>query len=103
MIKFPRSFPGVIIALLFLMLMPYACDKPQARQTGDPAGIVMKDCTVCHGSQRICDSLGRKDRKEWDKTVKRMIDHGANLSPQDVPSVVDYLTGLKPGSKPVCE
>ncbi|HQJ08928.1 MAG TPA: hypothetical protein PLF54_07985, partial [Deltaproteobacteria bacterium] len=69
-----------VIAVTFFLLISLlsSCEKTQAQPTGDPAGIVKKNCTVCHNPQRICDSLGKKDRKEWDKTVKRMVDHGAD-------------------------
>ena len=99
----PRAFPFIALVFLLPVLLITACEKTRDPQTGDPAGIVMGKCTVCHGTERICNDLGRMDRKTWEKTVKRMIDHGADVSPQDIPAVAGYLASLKPGAKPVCK
>lgn len=100
---FLKAVPSTACIFVLVVLSICACEKTQAGQKGDPAGTVMNKCSVCHNTERICEDLGKMDRKAWEKTIKRMIGHGADVTPQDVPAVADYLAGLKPGTKPVCK
>jgi transposase-like protein len=46
-------------------------------------------CTECHGLDRTTQAS--KLRDEWDQTVVRMIDHGAELNDEERTVLVDYL------------
>ncbi len=70
---------------------------------GDPSGMVMSACAACHNTQKVCDALGKKDKDAWAQTVNRMVGKGASLDKDSIPSVVDFLAGLKPGTKPICK
>jgi hypothetical protein len=94
--------PVMAAAVVFLGAGIGACAKPQAQQSGNPSEIIIASCTACHDTRRICDNLGKKDRDAWEKTVTRMVEKGADVSKENIPAVVDYLTSLKPGSAPVC-
>lgn len=56
--------------------------------------IVEGACTACHGLDFIAEH--RKDHDDWDFTVRRMIDKGADLYVDDIPLVVDYLAKTFP-------
>jgi cytochrome c553 len=94
---------GTVIAALLLPAGAHFLDGPQAQQTDSPPATVMTACTECHTTARICDNLGRKDRGEWTRTIERMASRGADVSPEDIPELAEYLANLKPGSKPVCK
>ena len=89
---------------IYLFLSGFSpCAKSRLEPTGEPGNTVMTACTVCHDTQRICDALGKKDKDAWGMTVTRMVGKGASLDKEGIPQVVDFLSGLKPGSKPVCK
>ncbi len=96
------GLPVTAVAFVLLISLLCACTRSPAQPSSDPAATVMSKCTVCHSAERICADLGRKDREEWKRTVARMVERGADVAEQDIPSIVDYLADLKPGSQQVC-
>jgi glucose/arabinose dehydrogenase len=52
--------------------------------------LLQERCTVCHGLERITGA--GKSREEWETTVDRMIDKGAELDAEERDVLVDYLT-----------
>ena len=63
-----------------------------------PAGpgkeIVQKTCVACHSIQTVTAKRGTKD--EWNKTVDKMIEHGAALTDAEADTVVQYLSASFP-------
>ncbi len=59
-------------------------------------------CSSCHSARRVCRMLGAKDSKGWEKTVRRMVENGADISQDSVGAIADYLDNLKPGTGPMC-
>jgi len=94
--------PGITILLLtFTSITALHCASAPA-QRKDPAGIVTKSCSNCHGIDKVCSKLGRKDKNAWTRTVYGMKQAGARIDENDIPMLAEYLAGLKPGSKQVC-
>lgn len=91
----------MISALISLSGFLACASSPQ--QAKDPQALVMKACTACHDTGRICDALGKKDQAAWTETVTRMVGKGAAVDKESIPLVVDFLSGLKPGSPPICK
>jgi len=59
-------------------------------------------CVTCHSNLITCTNLD-KDLDYWEKTVQRMVDKGMDITEEEQQAVVDYLSDLEPGSKPVCD
>jgi len=57
---------------------------------GKAKPIVENACAECHGLDQVVSSGMSAD--DWRKTVNRMIRKGANVTPEQVDSVVDYLS-----------
>ena len=97
---------GLWVVLLviagFLALVSTAYSTAGAEQK-NPGDIVMKACSACHDTGKVCKYLGKKDSGEWLKLVNRMVEKGAAVDKVDITLVADYLAGLAPGSKPVCK
>ncbi|MCL7454421.1 MAG: hypothetical protein M8467_15390 [Anaerolineae bacterium] len=72
----------LVFALLMTLLASCAL-----RATGEE--LVQSECTRCHTLAPI--EVASKTSNEWQDTVHRMIEHGANLSEGQVMRVVDYL------------
>ena len=60
----------------------------------DPKAILNGACVMCHGVDFIAEH--RKDREDWDFTVRRMMDKGADLGPDEHTALVDYLARTYP-------
>ena len=76
----------IAVAAIFL-LASQGCQS----DTGgiDGAKLLEERCSVCHKAE--IPKNARKSRAEWDKTVSRMIDKGAKLSPEEKKILVRYL------------
>jgi hypothetical protein len=46
-------------------------------------------CTECHALSRTTNA--KKSAEEWERTVARMVGHGANLNDEEQMVLVDYL------------
>jgi hypothetical protein len=90
----------VITGLIVLVSAPYSSAVSEQK---NPADIVMKACSACHDTGKVCKNLGKKDKDAWLKAVNGMVRKGAAVDQTDIPLVADYLAGLEPGSKPVCK
>lgn len=92
-------FRGLSVLAGLLMCL---CIGVVAVGADDMGEGVRQACSGCHGTKRICRMLGVKDDAGWEKTVRRMVANGADLSVDSVGPVAEYLSGLKPGSGPLC-
>jgi hypothetical protein len=97
-------FIAAFLFVLYISLCGFSsCTNPSSQPNGDPGNMVMTACTACHGTQKICDVLGKKDKDAWTQTVNRMVGKGAALDKDSVSPVVDFLTSLQAGSQPICK
>jgi len=90
-----KLFPSVAaFAALFLLLGPRVVQSQAPEAAAGPdavtANLVNTVCTSCHTLDRVKNKMADKDA--WTATVTRMQEKGANLSDQQVPLVVEYLT-----------
>jgi mono/diheme cytochrome c family protein len=55
-----------------------------------PALVVIKErCSTCHTTASVFNQ--RRSADDWAATVQLMVDRGADLSPDDMNMVIDYL------------
>jgi cytochrome c5 len=68
---------------------------------GDGKAIATENCQACHRLTNL--TKAHKDLDDWKETVQTMIDRGANVSPDQVDTLVQYLAknfGPKDASAP---
>jgi Photosynthetic reaction centre cytochrome C subunit len=84
----------LLVALVILAQAPDgAAPVSKGPATGPdavPANLVNTVCASCHTLDRVKNKMGDSDA--WTTTVTRMQGKGADLSDQQLPLVVDYLT-----------
>jgi cytochrome c5 len=73
---------------------PTPASSPAMQPSGetvasDGATLLDTRCSVCHSADRAREAS--KTREQWDQTVTRMIDHGAQLTEAEKTVLVDYL------------
>jgi mono/diheme cytochrome c family protein len=73
---------------------PASAPAPPTEPAPDAKAILEGVCTSCHGADFIAEH--RKSRDDWDFTVRRMIDKGADLDPDTAQLLVDYLAKTYP-------
>ena len=56
----------------------------------DGEALVQERCTVCHDLTRVEEA--DYDRAGWEASVDRMIQNGANLTPEERDAIVDFLS-----------
>ena len=85
---------SLICAMLIIILagtMLAACGSGSAPTTASSEGqtLLQTRCNVCHGLDRVTSRQGTAD--QWKLVVDRMINNGAQLSPQEEQILVTYL------------
>jgi hypothetical protein len=82
----------VFVALVIFAQAPDAALAPKGATGPDAvaANLVNTVCASCHTLDRVNDK--KADRDGWTTTVARMRGLGANLTDEQVPVVVEYLT-----------
>ena len=95
-------FVAVALVVAGIMLSSQAMATARA---SSPSRMVMRYCTKCHDTQRICKRLGVTDRTAWRSTVERMIiKRGIRMAtPAEKDRVIDWLASQPKGAKPLCQ
>lgn len=74
-------------------------DTPTAPPTEAPleegAVLLERRCTVCHTLDRVESS--EKSREEWESTVARMVEYGAQLNDAERAALIDYVAATYGG------
>jgi hypothetical protein len=94
-------------AVITVLLLMTACGGT-AEIGGAPSGAACKalvdaKCIQCHYKTRICDALGTKSVGNWKRTMKFMLQQGAQLTQDEQNKVIACLSSLPRGSEVVCE
>src|SRR5579862_6480904 len=65
---------------------------------GPAKEILNTACTECHDLQMVVGT--GYDKQEWGLTLERMITAGANVTPDQIPMLTDYLLKYMAGEGP---
>lgn len=84
------QFPVLLLSFGVLVASTMALDGQATLPKGDGQEIVQSTCARCHGLNQI----GRSGyaREGWTNVVAMMVNAGAQLSPDQIATVVNYLT-----------
>jgi hypothetical protein len=80
----------VFVALVILAQAPDGAAPAFKGPDAVAANLVNTACASCHSLDRVRNKMADKDG--WTTTVTRMKAAGANLTDEQVPAVVDFLT-----------
>ncbi|WP_456432790.1 hypothetical protein [Thermosulfuriphilus sp.] len=75
------------------LVLPFflaSCDRGPG-ENREVEAIIKKRCSLCHTTERIYKA--KFSREEWEKTVDRMIRHGAELTSEEREKIVEFLSG----------
>lgn len=88
---------GLTVAVAFLLLS----SPLQAGQ--ECLEMLTQNCTSCHYKTRICDKIGKKNRRSWKNTAKRMARYGLKLDKADLDQVTECLVALEENPGKFCD
>ena len=82
----------VIILIEILLVACGSCSPAPATSGGSSAGgltLMQQRCSACHSLSRVTSV--QKTAAQWKSTVDRMINNGAQLTPAEEQTLVNYL------------
>jgi hypothetical protein len=92
---------------IFVFLFAAACSGTaeigEAPSESVCSSIVNAKCIKCHYLTRICDALGTKSVGNWKRSIKFMVQQGAQLTQDEQNKVIACLSSLPKGSDVVCK
>jgi mono/diheme cytochrome c family protein len=84
-------FAGLVVTTLIVACAggeePTEVPVPPPGVTG--ADLLQERCTACHGLNRVEGES--ETQAEWEATVERMREYGAELTDEEAQMLVDYL------------
>ena len=91
MIPFIRAL--LLILLIGILLAACGSSSPATTSSGgstaDGQTLMQQRCSVCHSLSRVTSI--QKTAAQWQTTVNRMINNGAQLTPAEEQTLVTYL------------
>lgn len=63
---------------------------PPTMPAGPGKAIVQEKCVVCHALTVVTSK--HSSRKEWDQVVNQMVSRGADLTDEEIDTVIEYLS-----------
>jgi hypothetical protein len=90
-----RTISMISFAIFTLLIgtLLAACGTGNSGRTGssttDGQTLMLERCSVCHSTDRVISA--HKTAAGWKISVDRMIAHGAQLTPAEEQTLVDYL------------
>jgi cytochrome c5 len=85
---------AVVLVMVLVTFAAAGCGGGQEAPAGEQVAVdgqtlLEERCTECHDLERTTSQ--QKTRAEWEETVSRMIDRGAELNEDEKTVLVDYL------------
>lgn len=79
--------------IIFFFVGLFVFSSANAGADEECAKLITTRCEVCHYKTRICESLGKKSKSVWKRTVGNMVSYGAQLNKDEQQQLVDCLSG----------
>lgn len=87
------------VAAMLLALGPAA----QAQANEECGAIISARCEACHYKSRICQNLGKKSARGWQRTMRNMVRHGAKITEAERKTLIECLANAAPGADFACK
>jgi len=82
-------FAGMILAACGSTAAPTSSGNASAGSSAEGQTLMQLRCSVCHSLNRVTST--KKTAEQWKTTVDRMINNGAQLTPSEEQTLVNYL------------
>jgi competence ComEA-like helix-hairpin-helix protein len=78
------------VLIFFVVTALIACAEDSELPEGKGKDAVESTCTECHTLRRI--KIQRLDEEGWDSVLREMTENGADINPDDLTIIAEYLT-----------
>ena len=89
-------FAGIIFIVLLVAAVSFDTKEKDCRV------LLNTRCDTCHYRTRICQSLGTKSKREWQRSIKAMVRYGAKLTKDQQKILVTCLYEAPAKEKSIC-
>jgi cytochrome c-type biogenesis protein CcmH/NrfF len=89
------SYISILVLIILVGILLVACGSSftapasSGGSSADGQTLMEQRCTVCHSADRVTSA--QKTAAQWKQTVDKMINNGAQLSPSEEQTLVNYL------------
>lgn len=81
----------------------FLCMSSPLQAGQDCFALLEQNCTSCHYKNRICEKIGKKNRRSWKNTTKRMLRYGLELDKTGLDEITECLVSLDTASEKFCD
>ena len=93
------------LTILLLPLSIYLLSVAEAVAAPDTTciNLLIGKCRECHYLTRICQSLDKKGKWQWKRSIRTMVNRGAEVSRRQEKQLLDCLASKAPDVVAFCE
>ena len=88
---------SISLALILGLTTPFSLMAEE-----DCTDLLEKNCTGCHYNTRICNKIGKKNKRKWNATVKRMLRYGLKIDKKTQKEIAGCLVSLDKNETQFC-
>ena len=98
-----RKIHTTLVPLVITIFAIILLSTSSAIAKDNCAPLLENKCTECHNLNRVCEKLGKKNKKRWVRTIKRMVKRGAKLTKSEKKEILNCLVDQSPGTLQACK
>lgn len=91
-----------ILTLITAMLLAMGLTSPLLANE-ECGAIISARCEACHYKSRICQNLGKKSARGWQRTMRNMVRHGAKITEAEQKTLIECLANAAPSADFACK
>jgi len=97
-----RVFIILLVSFAILIaLAAFAQEKAREEET-DCSMLLLTKCDSCHYLTRVCYRVGKKSRRSWKRSLLAMVKHGAQLTEDQLDTLLVCLSESAPEVEKTC-
>ena len=98
-----NKFFRVLVWLALVLFMQTFAANFHAYAADRCETLLASKCTSCHYLTRVCQVLGKKNKRTWKRSIKNMVRYGTKITREEQKILLDCLSTAPPRDKRVCK
>ena len=92
-----KTSVSISLALILILTAPLSVMASQ-----DCVDLLEKNCTSCHYNTRICNKIGKKNKRKWKTSIKRMLRYGLKIDKNIQDEIASCLVSMDKDDTKFC-
>lgn len=101
--RLPSAWQPTILSVFFLLLLLPASAAVGGEQETACIDLLIGKCRECHYMTRLCQSLDKKGKWAWKRSIRTMVKRGAEVSREEEKQILDCLVSKAPDVVAFCD